>query len=216
MRLNNRPIQRLIHSLILMAAIAVPAFCTTVVRTSGTGPFFTGGDASSWVAQSWTQADSFIDVVIKATVFQLAVGPPHGDGFAVLSKKVGNHADQIDATTFSFPASSSQANPVRITLFNNLSLGSGTYYFSIYGDGWWTADPIEEPPIITTDPGVSNVTDELFSTDGGHTFQDTNNGFYSEYHVTGTKVVTNDSPEPATNLMLGGAMLAVALLRRKS
>jgi len=196
MRLDKRPIQRQLYPLILMAALAAPASCTTIVKTSGTGDFYSGGDASTWSAQGWTQADSFIDVVIKATVFQLAIGPPHGDGFAVLSKKVGNHADQVDSTTFSFPASSSQANPVQITLFNNLSLGPGTYYFSIYGDGWWTADPIEEPPVITTGPGVSNVTDELFSTDGGHTFQDTNNGIYQEFHVTGTKVVASDSPSP--------------------
>lgn len=209
-----------IRPLVLTAALslACPVFGSTIVSITGNEGAFENGASSEWTAQSWTQAATYSDVTIKATVFQELIGTPNGDGFAFLEEKVGSHAVEIDSHDFKFPADSSEASPAQITLFSGLTLGPGTYYLAIYGQGFWTADFIGSGPTITSAPDVSDVTDTLVSHDSGHTFSDTNNGTYQHFRVTGTEAPPNggsETPEPSTSLLVGGAFLFIGLVKRR-
>lgn len=179
--------------------LAVPAFCSTIVAITGDQSAFEGGDASDWTAQGWTQAGTYTNVTIQATVFRAVIGNPPGNGFAFLEEQVGGHAVELDSTDFVFPKQQSH-----VTLFSGLSLGPGTYYLAIYGEGFWTA---EFSPVIASAAGVSAVTDSLFSDDGGHTFADTHNAIYQEFRVTGRAPATNGVPEPSSGSLICEALL---------
>lgn len=195
-------------SLVMIVALflASPLLADTVVSLTGDQGGIEDGDSSDWTAQSWTQAGSYTGVVIRANLERAILGDPFGNGFAFLYEQVGSHAVEVASDDFRFPV-----NPEEFTLFTGLSLGPGTYYLALYGEGWWIADLA--PPLITSAPGVSNVTDTLFSTNSGHTFEDTNNGIFQEFRVTGTEVPTSATPEPVTAWITGGGVLLAAIGR---
>lgn len=51
------------------------------------------------------------------------------------------------------------------------------------------------------------MTDTLSSVNNGHTFQDSNNGIYLDFRVTGTAAAINGAPEPRTTGLLFGASI---------
>jgi len=131
--------------LLFALAFAVPAFASTIVANTGDDDATESGDASDWIAEGWSQAGSYTDVTVKATLSQLVIGTQHGKGFAFMEEQVGNHAVQLDSTTFTFPDNNSQ-----VTLFSNLSLGPGTYYLALYGEGFGSLslrNPIPRSPV---------------------------------------------------------------------
>jgi hypothetical protein len=183
---------------------ASPVFSSTIVRLSGDESGIESGDSGEWTAQSWTQAGSYSGVVISATLERAIIGNPFGNGFAFLEEQSGDHAVEIASVDFRFPADERQ-----FTLFDDLTLGPGTYYLALYGDGFWIAD-VGSPTIVSA-ADVSGITDSVVSTDGGRHFFDTNNGISQVYLVTGTPVVSNDSPEPSAALLAGGGLLLALL-----
>ncbi len=203
---SARPLALIATFIALFAA--APVFGSTIVSINGDGSFFESGDSDEWGAQAWTQTASYTDVTIKG---MFGYGYYQGTGSAFLEEEVGNHAIEIASADFVFPQ-----DPTEITLFTDLSLGPGTYCLATFGQGSWISDPIEDNPTITAASDVSDVTDTLVSLNHGHTFVDSNNGIYQEFRVTGTEVRVNDTPEPSTALMLGGALMSGVVIRRSA
>ncbi len=204
---HQRPIRALL--IIFALFLTVPGFSTTILSLTGDQGGIEDGDSSDWGAQSWKQTGSYTNVDIRANLERAVLGNPFGNGFAVLEEKAGSHAVEVDSTDFRFPK-----DPHLYTLFPGLTLGPGTYYLAIYGEGFWISDLTS--PLIVSAPDVSQVTDTLFSTDNGLTFQDTNNGIWQEFQVTGTAVPASGVPEPATLLMAGGGVFLVAIAKISS
>jgi len=213
MRHNRSIRQRFPFAGLVMLFLAAPLFGSTLVSvTYNLAPDeFEGGDTQIWAAESWTQTGSYTDVTIRATLLREVLNSPPGDGTAFLEQKVGNHAIQIASADFVFPK-----NEAEIKLFAGLSLGPGTYYLSVFGQGFWLSDYVGGTPDITTASDVSDVTSALVSQDGGHTFVDDNSGVYNEFSVTGTEVPVSDTPEPATGLILGATLLLGAVVKRRA
>jgi len=188
--------------LALAICIAAPSFATTVVRISGPGDFFESGDSSEWTAQSWTQAATYTNVTIRATVSDETISPG-GSGTFVLEKRMGGNLVVVDSLDFTFPH-----NQTSMLIFSGLTLDAGKYFLGLFGAGFWFAEP-DGFQTITTAADVTNVTDTLISTNHGNSFQDTNNGIFQIFNVEGTFM----EPETATYQTVGGAGLVLVWLK---
>lgn len=103
---------------------------------------------------SWTSANTYNDVSVSASFGQVAYA--NASGTAYLMTQVGpgtTAAEQMAVASFTFPNSTGGA----ITLFQNLSLGPGSYYLVLYstdpvGGGWLVST---SNPTLTTAAGVT-------------------------------------------------------------
>lgn len=102
---------------------------------------------------SWTSTNSYDYVSVSVSLGQ--VSAPAVTGTAYLTTQIGagtTAASEVGRANFTFP------NPTggTVQLFNNLSLGPGTYFLVLYstsaiGGGWSVASP----PTQITDNGVT-------------------------------------------------------------
>jgi hypothetical protein len=147
------------------------AFCSasTIVSVTDSAipvnraSFFVGGSNMNVVATSWTQAASFSNVFIDASLF--SAESDFLSGTAYLMRAIGpgtTSASEVVAPE-DFTAPFVGTNPVPLTvLFSGLNLGPGTYYLvlsapfsnEIVGQSplHWQ---IPTSPVITTAPSVT-------------------------------------------------------------
>jgi hypothetical protein len=207
-----------------MAAMALaPGLATATTIVSITGAEAQGLALGTQVdAASWTSQNAYKNVTITADLQNLFESP--FTGTAWIMTKIGSGAnvtDQVATTSYSFIP----PNPINnetVTLFDGLSLPAGTYYLVISGPAsfqglaWLSTDnPFAHPPptpIITTDVGVVYGGDWVATASGA--FLPASNfvgalPFDLIFGVSGTLAA---SPEPATFLTVGLALLGLVVL----
>ena len=125
--------------------------------------FFLGGQFSNVVAASWTQATSFSNITINASL--VSIDDSFRSGTAYLMKAIGSGttplSELVAPAVFTVPVGS-QFGPVPLTvLFSGLSLGPGTYYLVLSApfrnetDGSHLRWQIATDPVITTTTSVT-------------------------------------------------------------
>ena len=110
-------------------------------------------------ATGWTQTGSYQSVSVSALIF----GGQHAEsGTAYLVDAIGARttvADQIASAPFSVPVGSAFSSPF-VTLFSGLTLGPGTYYLVLTGNGPDFLSDVEwrmdAPVAVQTDAGVTS------------------------------------------------------------
>jgi hypothetical protein len=170
------------------------------------------------IGVSWTTTSELTNV----NIFLGIIGDPRLSAMAYLTTNIGpgtTTADQVAATSFYFPATSSL-----VRVFSGLTLVPGTYYLTVQGlsTGIGLDGPFEGewvgifPSVNITDPSIS--LNGLF--DGHDTSasyppadqmsQDTRINYQYQYMVTGYAV-----PEPSTLSLLGIIGMPVFLFFRR-
>jgi len=199
--------------LTLLAAVGFfPAVGDVIVSDSEGG---TSGSNNAFLAVSWTQTGTFNNVTIAAL---LESGlPTVNTGTAYLSNKLGSGATALH--TFDISTNNNDPNTL-ITLFTGLTLGPGTYYLSIQGNGGLYWDEAGSP-VQTLDSGVSQGHDLIASGTVGTppvstSFVDTTGTSHLLFQVTGTPGTTTTTPEPSMLLLLLAGLGGVVYARTGS
>jgi hypothetical protein len=162
------------------------------------------------LAVAWSQADSFSDVTIYASLtgnfFQTPIQ-------VYLTDQIGpgttQAANEIASTQFSPPFSSTA---VEYPLFSGLTLAPGPYYLVLANSSTPQGWAHTASPTITTAPGVAGPSNFIVAvSDPYPPANNTAGAVPFLFRVTGTEVV----PEPASlvTLLIGAALVGL-LVRR--
>jgi hypothetical protein len=186
---------------------ALPMFGEVIVSDTAGG---TSGSSSAFQAVSWTLTGTFNNVSIEAALESNL--PSQSTGTAYLSDKVGSGAMSGDVLD-TFAVSTNNNTPgVLIPLFSGLTLGPGTYYLSLLGNGglYWieAGSPVQTlngatqgPDLISTGPiGTPAISTGFNDSTVGHLL----------FQVTGNPAATvTGTPEPS---MIGFLSAGLGLL----
>jgi hypothetical protein len=181
--------------------------------------FFLGGQFSNVVATSWTQAASFSNVTIDASL--VSIDDTFRDGTAYLMNAIGpgtTPASEVVApANFTAPLGD-PFGPVPLTvLFSSLNLGPGTYYLVLSApfrnetDGSHLRWQIPTDPVITT--AASATIGSAFL---ANTFNSTVDAFPpASTFLIGERPMfdVTSVPEPKTSVLV---LTATALILYKS
>lgn len=151
----------------LLLAVAATTNAAAIISVSAPNPSVAAGSAVN--AASWTQTGSYSNVSVAAVLSNFS---GVGAGLAMhayLTNQIGagtTVANEIASTAFTL----SPGNAQNVTLFNNLTLGTGTYFLVLLLDngttaqGGWAADV----PTVVTDSGVTHGADRFATTAAGY------------------------------------------------
>jgi len=204
-------------SLTLLSALAffpaaMPMFGEIIVSDTAGG---TSGSSSAFQVVSWTQTGTFNNVSIEA---QLKSGlPTLSTGTAYLSNNIGTGAGSGNLLDTFAVSTNNNADGVLIPLFSGLTLGPGTYYLSLLGNGglYWieAGSPVQTlngatqgPDLISTGPiGTPAISTGFNLSTTGHLL----------FQVTGDPAVTSTgTPEPSMIAFLCAGLGLVVFARR--
>jgi hypothetical protein len=203
-------------SLTLLSALAffpaaMPMFGEIIVSDTAGG---TSGSSSAFQVVSWTQTETFTSVSIEAQLKSNL--PTQSTGTAYLSNDIGPGAGSGNLLDTFAVSTNNNADGVLIPLFSGLTLGPGTYYLSLLGNGglYWTeaGSPVQTlngatqgPDLISTGPiGTPAISTGFNDSTTGHLL----------FQVSGTPAVSTATPEPSTIVLLVACLGSMVFARR--
>jgi len=204
-----------------MAAFALAALAASSASLRGdviVSAAYSGGAAGVSLSPgaqeaSWTQTGTYSNVVITALIN--GYYPQPTTAFAQLMNAIGPGAtlgNQIASATVPVPLYP-DFSYASTTLFSGLTLGPGTYYLVVSQS--WAWDESQYATVVTG-AGVSNLSHGFVNTAQAFapssTF--TSDAYPLLFSVSGDNVAA--TPEPATQLMLGVAILGLMMWRRRA
>ncbi len=199
------------------------AQASVILMTSGNASAYFNagpvGGSDQALAISWTISQTYSDVSIFASLFNAL---PSAMGVAYLTTEVGPQATSatlVDSTTFTIGPDQTD-----IELFNEPSLGAGTYYLTLFGTsnpadfGWLyvagaslVAGPgVIEGPRLFANAAFDAATSVNAAYPPGSTFTDFTSGARVIVSITGTPI-----PEPGSAGAMGVGLIAVLLFARR-
>lgn len=207
---------------LLLAAAANATILYSVQTTGGSNDATLGGQPNpdQIIAVGWTDSSAETNVEILATVGQYT-----GTSItAYLTDQIGTGtttANQIATVTFT-PSTDMEQD----VLFSGLSLAAGSYDLVLIGNGtgeelWWAnsdSGTLTEASTVTgayqgvvnVIPGNSHGTAAAYAP--ASTFFDTS----SEVPDFGFELTVETTPEPGSFVLLGTALIAVGLQRKRA
>ncbi len=183
--------------------------------------FFLGGQFSNAVAASWTQAASFSNITIDASL--VSIDGSFRSGTAYLTNAIGSGttpASEIVAPADFMAPLGNPFGPVPLTvLFSGLNLGSGTYYLVLSAPFRNETDGSPLRWQIATDPVITKAASVTI----GNTFEaDTSDSTVDPFPPASRFLVdprdrpmfdVTSVPEPATSVLILISIAALILYR---
>ncbi len=201
----------------LINAIAPFASAGTIVDLSpNTDSYRIGGVNQQVEGMTWTQSGSYTGVNISAFVGATVGGPLTFDAY--LSDATGPSAGAAlySATGLTAPVVSSGFTSV--LLFNNLTLGAGTYYLTLYSTDADSGHNIRwaTGSVNSSDTVATNISGSFANALPGNGTPDTTDPWKSTFLEGSNLAFTVTSvPEPSTFGLLSLGGIGLAIRRRR-